>query len=96
MGPVLSASLGFCRVASPASVKSCGCAVLFRPSVSFVSSCSDDDGCFLLCEFSFHYVRFGVACVYAPNRNPDRNSILEFVSDSIDLHVQVILAGDFT
>ena len=33
--------------------------------------------------------------MYAPNRNPVRNSFLEFVSDSIDLHVAVLLAGDF-
>ena len=46
-------SSGFSCVASPGSVKSCGCAVLFRPTVPLVSSCSDNEGPFLFANVLF-------------------------------------------
>ena len=46
-------SSGFLSVVSPGSVRSCGCVILYRPSLSFVNSWRDSDGRFLLVEFSF-------------------------------------------
>ena len=46
-------SSGFLSVVSPGSVKSCGCIVLFCPSLSLVQSWADEDGRSLQCEFSY-------------------------------------------
>lgn len=46
-------SSGFSSVLSPGSAHSCGCIVLFRPSLSLVNSWCDVDGRFVQCEFSF-------------------------------------------
>ena len=66
-------SSGLSFVVSPESINSCGCIVLNRPVLSLVSSSSDSDGRFLLCNFSFRDVPFRVACVYAPNYVPERD-----------------------
>ena len=61
-------------VASPGSINSCGCIVLYRPVLSLVSSSSDSNGRFLLCNFCFRDVPFRVAWVYAPNYVPERDN----------------------
>ena len=38
---------------------------------------------------------FRVCCIYAPNRNPDRDSFFEDVSDLVDPSVPTLLVGDF-
>ena len=73
-------SSGYSVVSSPGSHKSCGCIILFRPCLSQVSSQSDSSGRFIQCEFAFRDVVFRVVCVYAPNRNPDRDSFLGDIS----------------
>ena len=88
-------SSGLSVVASPGSNKSCGCIVLFRPVLSLVKSSSDSCGRFLLCEFSLRGAVFRVACIYAPNRNPDRDAFLDEVSSRLDPSVPTLLAGDF-
>ena len=40
-------------VCSPGSVRSSGCAILFRPSLSLLGSWYDTEGHYLQCEFSF-------------------------------------------
>ena len=67
-------SSGLSCVVSSGSVHSCGCVVLYRPRLSLVGSWSDADGRFLQCEFSFQAKLFRVACIYAPNRNPARDT----------------------
>lgn len=89
----LSSGLSF--AVSPGTHKSCGCIMLFRPSLTFVDSWSDSEGRFLQCEFSFRDVRFRVVCVYAPNRNPARDQFFDDVETNIDPSVPTILAGDF-
>ena len=89
----LSSGLSF--AVSPGTNKSCGCIVLFRPSLSFVDSWSDSEGRFLQCEFSLRDVRFRVACVYAPNRNPVRDQFLDDVATDIDPSIPTFLVGDF-
>ena len=88
-------SSGFSVVASSGSSRSCGCIVLFRPMLSLVKSSSDNCGRFLLCEFSLRGVTFRVACVYAPNRNPDRDTFLDDVSSRLDPSIPTVLVGDF-
>ena len=48
-----------------------------------------------MCEFRFCNHVFRVCCVYAPNRNPQRNQFLDDVSVRIDPSVATVLAGDF-
>ena len=46
-------SSGFDSVVSGGSTHSCGCIVLFRPTVFLVNSWCDSNGRFLQCEFSY-------------------------------------------
>ena len=86
---------GFQATASPGSPHSCGCIILYRPTVSLVTSSSDSDGRQLTCEFSFCGQSFRVCCLYAPNRNPARNVFLDAISPNLDPSIPTILAGDF-
>ena len=57
-------SSGFSAVVSPGSFHSCGCIVLFRPSLSLVNSWCDVSGRYLQVEFSFFGKSFRVVlCV---------------------------------
>ena len=68
----------------------------FVSSLSFlVFLQSDSSGHFLQCEFAFRDVVFRVVCVYATNRNPDRDSFLDDISGSVEPLVPTALAGDF-
>ena len=88
-------SSGFSSVLSPGSAHSCGCIVLFRPSLSLVNSWSDVNGRFLQCEFSFLGKSFRVCCIYGPNRNPARDQFLDDLHPRIDPSIPTVLAGDF-
>ena len=88
-------SSDFCSVVSPGSVHSCGCIVLYRPSLSLVNSWCDSDGRLLQCEFSLHQKSFRVCCVYCPNRNPARDQFLDDISPRVDPSIPTLLAGDF-
>ena len=57
-------------VCTPGSVRSSGCAILFRPSLSLSGSWYDTEGHYLQCEFSFRDQSFRVCCLYVPNPNP--------------------------
>ena len=56
-------SSGFSAVGSSGSSHSCGCIVLFRPSLSLVNSWCDVSGRHLQVEFSFFGKSFRVVCV---------------------------------
>ena len=88
-------SSGFPSVVSPGSKKSCGCVVLFRPTLSLVQSWADEEGRLLQCEFSFCDQSFCVILLYAPNRNPVRNQFLEQLADEVDPSIPTLLCGDF-
>ena len=88
-------SSGFQSVVSPGSQKSCGCIILFRPSLSLVDFSSDDAGRFVSCEFCLQDKSFRVVSLYAPNRNPARDEFFEQVSSWVDPSVPTILCGDF-
>ena len=88
-------SSGFDSVVSAGSSHSCGCIVLFRPSLSLVNSWCDSDGRFLQCEFLFCAKLFRVCCIYGPNRNPARDLFLDDLHSEIDPSIPTVLAGDF-
>ena len=80
---------------SPGTARSAGCIVLFRPPLSLEASWTDSDGRLVRLDFSSRAVRFRVACIYAPNRNPERNLFLAHVTDNLDPGTPTVLAGDF-
>ena len=63
--------------------------------MSLVSSSSDSNDRFLLCNFSFHDVPFRVACVYAPNYVPERDNFFSDVASRVDPSVPTVIVGDF-
>ena len=87
----------FSTVSSPGSVKSRGVAILFRPSkFKLLQSRRDDLGRPVEVDLAFpsgSVVR--VVTIYAPNRNPERNTFLEDVASSLDSSVFTILTCDF-
>ena len=86
---------GFSCAVSPGSSHSCGCIVLFRSSWSLCNSWHDDDGRLVQCEFSVSDKIFRVVCLYAPNRNPERDSFFDDLVVHVDPSVPTILCGDF-
>lgn len=88
-------SYGFGVACSPGSVRSSGCVILFRPSLSLSSSWCDTDGRYHQCEFSFRDQSFRVCCLYVPNRNPARIQFLDDLHAKIDPSVLSLLCGDF-
>ena len=86
---------GLLCAVSPGSNHSCSCVILFRPSLSLTRSWSDDHGRFLQCEFSYGGKVFRVACVYAPNRNPEREDFYDDVCERVDPSVPTVLCEDF-
>ena len=85
---------GYLSVGSFGSARSCGVAILYRPCFSASTVCAFD-GHFVLAEFTFRDMVFRVACCYAPNRNPDRDTFLTRCADSIDASIPTLLCGDF-
>ena len=88
-------AMGFSSLASFGSVHSCGSVILYKPTYTLVRSWSDDDGRFIMGEFLFHGVTFRVVCLYAPNRNPEREQFYEYCTNRIDPAVPTVLCGDF-
>ena len=66
-------SFGYLCLVSPGSVHSRGFVILYRPCYALSKYQIDADGCFVSAEFKFHEISFCVTCLYAPNRNPDRD-----------------------
>ena len=75
---------GFLVVASPGTVHSRGSVILYRSAFTLTKSVFDANGRFVLCYFQPDGVSFGVACVYAPNRNPDRDDFFQYCVDQVD------------
>ena len=78
-------SSGFLSVVSPGSVKSCGCIVLFRPSLSLVQSWADEDAS---CSVSFPIMISLFVC-------PEPQPCKEQIADELDPTVPTLLCGDF-
>lgn len=88
-------SYGFLSVAAPGSPQSCGSVILFRPRFSLLNSWADDNGRFVLAKFQRRDLVFCVACLYAPNRNPDRDDFFAFCASKVDPSVPTLICGDF-
>lgn len=85
----------YSAVSSPGSAKSCGVAILYKPTLSLEDSSDDPSGRFCTATFTYQSNSFSVASIYAPNRNPDRNSFLEELSVELPQLNPIFLAGDF-
>ena len=88
-------SSGLSFVLSPGSSRSGGCIVLYRPVLCLVNSWCEVPGRSLLCEFTLYDSTFRVLCLYAPNRNPARDTFFNSISDSVDPSIPTVLCGDF-
>ena len=89
-------SSGYSFTVTPCSSRSYGCVILYRPSLTFLSnSWHDDCGRFLQCEFSFRSQLFWIVCLYAPNRNPDRDLFFDELPLHVDPSIPTVLVGDF-
>ena len=86
---------GFLCVGSFGSVRSCGSLILHRPCLTVSQSWSDSEGRFVMAEFTFHDSCFRICSIYAPNRNPSRDSFLDDLCGKIDPSIPTLLAGDF-
>lgn len=86
---------GYLCVFSPGSSRSGGTALLYRPNYEIVRSTCDKEGRFVLAEFRWRTAHFRLVTVYAPNRNPERDSFFEYVRGQIDTLVPTIICGDF-
>ena len=86
---------GYSVVSSPGSAHSCGVALLFRHRFVLTKSVADKRGRFIMAEFKLDEVSFRLACIYAPNRNPDKKAFFDFVSDSVDPAIPTLILGDF-
>jgi len=85
----------FLTVASPGAIHSCGSVILYRPTFELCKTAFDPGGRFVLANFKHHGSSFGLACVYAPNRNPERNEFFDFCVSELDPSVPTVICGDF-
>jgi len=88
-------SYGFLAVTSPGSTRSCGSVIQYRPTFTLSKVAHDNEGRFVLAHFKRNDLTFGVACLYAPNRNPERNDFFMYCTDQIDPSVPTVVCGDF-
>ena len=88
-------SYGFLAVTSPGSTRSCGSVSLYRPTFTLFKAAFDNEGHFVLAHFKRNDITFGATCLYAPNRNPERNDFFAYCADQIDPTVPTVICGDF-
>ena len=86
---------GYTAIASHGSTKSSGVIILYKRTFTLVDTSRDDSGRLVACTFDSHGQIFQLATLYAPNRNPERNTFLSSASDFLDLSLPVLLTGDF-
>ena len=84
---------GSLAVASPGSTPVALSSCRDQPSPSKVAF--DSGGRFVLAHFKQNNTVFGVAYLYAPNRNPKRIDFFVYCSDQIDPVVPTVICGDF-
>jgi exonuclease III len=83
------------RVASSSlSNKRCGVAILVNDTYNFTQVRKDDDGRFLKVEIDIEGNKLRFVSLYAPNKNPARNTFSS-LPDFIDLAVPTFICGDF-
>ena len=89
------ANSGYCVASSCHTNKSCGTAILIKDSFSVNKIIKDDAGRFVQVLVNFSEDQLSFASLYAPNKNPERNTFLLSLADLIDLSRPVFIAGDF-
>ena len=94
-GKVWFSSYGFSCLVSPGTAHSCGSVILYRARYDLVKFQIDAAGRFVMAHFKYHGIVFRIVCLYAPNRNPDRNDFFSFCESRIDPSVPTLLCGDF-
>ena len=85
---------GYRVVSSCHTNKSCGMAILIKDSYSIFKIIKDDAGRFVQ-AINFGEDQLSFVSLYAPNKNPERNTFLLSLADLIDLSRPVFLAGHF-
>jgi len=55
----------------------------------------DSEDRFVMAHFSRNDVTFGIACVYAPNRNPEQSDFFAYFADRIYPVMPTVLCRDF-
>jgi len=85
---------GFLVMVSQGSAHSCGSVILYRSRLIFNCSWVELNGSFLTAKFSDRGLFYHNACIYAPNRNPDRDTFTS-CAVLVDLAVPTVLCGDF-
>ena len=86
---------GFLAVSGLGTAHARGLVILYRPRLFLNRSWVELGGRFAMAEFMDGNFLFRVVCIYAPNRNPERDSFLLSCSDFIDPSIPTLLCGDF-
>ena len=89
------ANSGYHVVSSCHTNKSCCMAILIKDSYSIFLIIKDNAGRFVQAIVNFGEDQLSFVSLYAPNKNPGRNTFLLSLADLIDLSRPVFLAGDF-
>ncbi len=89
------ANSGFRVVSSSVSNKRCGTAILIKDCFKVKQVIRDDAGRFVQVSVDFDDDQLSFISLYAPNRNPDRNTFFSSLSGLIDLTRPTFVCGDF-
>jgi exonuclease III len=85
-------------VSSPGRVRSCGVAVLFKPSLQVVNQFFHDKGRLQIITFidtSSESSSFQLVNVYGPNRKKDGDEFFESIFPQVDSSFPIVICGDF-
>ena len=77
------------------SAKRCGTALLIRGSYSVTKVIRDDGGRFVQALVDLGEDQLSFVSLYAPNKNPERNSFFASITGLIDLSRPTLVCGDF-
>ena len=86
---------GFLAVSGLGTTHARGLVILYCPRLFLNRSWVELGGRFAMAEFMDGSFLFRVVCIFAPNRNPERDSFLLSCSDFIDPSITTLLCGDF-
>ena len=82
-------------VIASGTIHSRGQVILFHSSFSPVNSWVELNEHLLIAAFCRRDITFRIACIYAPNRIPERDGFFISCLDFVDMSVPTILGGDF-
>ena len=85
----------FLVVSAPGTSHSGGSIILYWSCAVISKSWVYANGRFLMAKFVLREVRFRVACIYAPNRNPECNDLFSDCTGHVDPSVPTLGCGDF-